>query len=64
MDLEVVQRKAKLTITNFSIKTVFNPPVLDIKGVRGFSEIDTVSINGQNSKKISTNISKINQTIH
>jgi hypothetical protein len=53
MDIEVIQRKTKLEIVTFSVKAIFNPPILDVKGVRGFFEIDSVIVNGQSSTKVS-----------
>jgi phage baseplate assembly protein W len=53
MDLNVIQKRAKIDITSFTIREVFNPPILDIYSAGGFNSADYVLINGVKSDKVS-----------
>jgi phage baseplate assembly protein W len=53
MDLNVIQKRAKVKIVSFTIREVFNPPILDIYSEGGFKSADYVLINGVKSANVS-----------
>ena len=53
MDIRVLQKRCKVQILSFSIKNIFNPPVLDIVAKSGLANTESVVINGEKSLKVS-----------
>ena len=53
MDLRVIQKRCKIPILSFSVKSIFNPPIVDIQTASGMLDVESVVINGEKSAKVS-----------